>query len=506
MQAARVIGGFLLASAVAVGAQTNVARIRPVTLRDCITEALAHNLDVQMVQLTPRIARFDLGAAYGSEFDPLFTFDAKRDYWNVPPNIDPKKHNPDNAYQETLDTYGMGLSGRLTPGLSYDLSASSTADAAFTFFNNPDLPARFTNAYDAALEFKLRQSLLKDFWIDAGRMLIQVNKKNLKISEQTLRWQLMNTVLAVQQAYYDLIYADENVRVMQQALTLAEQLLAEDRQRVAVGSLPPLGEQLSASEVETARANLLTAQDQREVKRAALRFLLTDNLTEEPDETLMPTDVLAAVWENPTRAESLHQAFRLRPDLIQARLEVERQGIVLRYDYNQVFPTLDLVGSYGALAVDPQSRGNSLDSIRRFDYPIYGGGVVLKLPLSNAAARNRYKASQAVKTQALLRLKKVEQSVFTEVDTVLKSLDKMYQRVGATRQARVFAEKAVDAEQRKLENGASTSFIVLEYERNLAAARSAEILAMADYNKALAQLALDEGTVLEKNQIKLELR
>ena len=132
--------------------------------------------------------------------------------------------------------------------------------------------------------------------------------------------------------------------------------------------------------------------------------------------------------------------------------------------------------------------------------------MVLKIPLSNTAARNQYKASKEIKEQTLLNLKKVEQNVYLQVLDVVKSLERHQQRMNATRKARAYAESAFEAEKQKLLDGRSTSFLVSEYENRLIAAQAAEILAMVDYNKAEAQLAFNDGTTLKKNQITLDLR
>src|SRR5688572_18922921 len=89
--------------ALAANAQTNSARIRPITVQECVDLALRHNLDLQIVRLGPDIARFNLRAARGTQYDPLFTFEAKREFWDVPANFNNAKFNDDNPYEQTLD-------------------------------------------------------------------------------------------------------------------------------------------------------------------------------------------------------------------------------------------------------------------------------------------------------------------------------------------------------------------------------------------------------------------
>jgi outer membrane protein TolC len=519
--------------ALAAGAQTNAVstngatppKIRSISLRECLDSALQHNLDVQIARISPNVVRFQLKASYGAQYDPVFSFGASKGLVDMPPVPDAKKTGIDNPYELETVTMESGLSGKLTPGLSYNLGGYSsdffgnTTLLSPAFDNNdPGGPPYYTvngilygtaarrpdQWFQSAAEVGLKQSLLKDFWIDSGRMQIQVNKKNLKISEQSLLMQIMTTVLAVENAYYDLVYAEGNVKVMQKALVLAQELLAGDRQKVSAGTLPPLSEKLAASRVETAQANLLTAEELRDTKRGDLRNLLTDDFVRGPEEILEPLDGLGEAWTPPNRAASLQIAMEKRPDAIQARTELERQGIYVRYTANQMYPSLDMVGMYGGVGVNDTSRSDSLGDVFEFKNPAYTVGVVLKMPLSNTEARNKHKASKELQRQALLRLKKVEQEIFLQLDNTIKALGKVYGRIAATRQARIYAEAALDAEKQKLQGGMSTTFLVSEYERNLVTARTAEILALVDYNKALAQLAFNEGTILEKNQIKVD--
>src|SRR5262245_1256697 len=234
-----------------------------VSLQRCIELALRHNLDVQILRYGPEITGFYLKGAYGV-YDPAFTFRAEHTYLNQPGQFDPQKANPDFPYDLTGDDFGPGLSGRLPSGLTYDLTALSAYRSARTDFNAvpgtadefPPSGIRHTNQYSAFAGLTLRQPLLKDFWIDPYRQKILVDKKNLKVSELALRWQIMNTVAAVQVAYYDLISASEKVRDETNFLAVARQLLSETTLRVQVGDLPPLDEKHAESQVEARQANL----------------------------------------------------------------------------------------------------------------------------------------------------------------------------------------------------------------------------------------------------------
>lgn len=493
--------------ALSLSAQTTNPPAVQISLQECVRLAVQQNLRLQIARRGPVIAGYEIREAYGVQYDPVFSFEAKRQHDDVPATFDPKKSGVDLPYQETFDIFSAGISGHATPGLSYNLNGNSIKDSAISDFRlvgNSVL--RHTNNWDALIQLELRQSLLRNFWIDSERVHIQIARKDLKISEQSVRLQLMNTVLAVQNAYYDLIYAEESVKVRTKALEFANELLADDRQKIAAGAMLPSDEKLAESQVETAKANLIAAEELLETGRNNLRSLITDRYASAPRETLAPSDKLVVVPDHPDRAECLRSAMTMRPEVLQSKLEAEKQGIVLRYNYNQMFPILDLVGSLGTVGTEASSRGATFGTLADADHPIYSAGVVLKIPLSNMAARNRYRAGKEVKEQALLKVKTIEQDIFVQTDNVLASIDKSYQRVSATRKAREYAQIALDAERKKLENNASTSFLVIEYERNLVMARNDEILAMVDYNKAQAHLAYSKGEILENHQVKLDVQ
>jgi outer membrane protein TolC len=352
----------------------------------------------------------------------------------------------------------------------------------------------------------MTQPLLKNFWIDQTRMNIWVSKKNLKSSELQLCLQLMNTVTLVEQAYYDLISAKENVRVQEKALELANRLLAENKKRVEVGAMAPLDEKQAESRVASTRAQLLMAQQTLAAQENVLKKLLHDNFSDWHKVAIEPTASLAAIPQVFSLQDSWHKGMTLRPDMLQSRVELEKQDIVLRYNRNQLFPELDLVGSYGHMGGGVSQYSGIFGQIEEGSSPFYSYGAVLRIPLSNRGPRYNYKVSKAQKQQLLLRLKKLEQDILVQIDDAVKRAQTSLERVDSTKQARLYAEAALEAEQKKLENGKSTSFFVLQLQSDLTAARSAEIGALADYNKSLAQLALAEGATLERHRLQVGVK
>ena len=205
------------------------------------------------------------------------------------------------------------------------------------------------------------------------------------------------------------------------------------------------------------------------------------------------------------RSESFLSALKNRPDLAEARLAVEKSDVVVQFRKNQLFPSLDLVGHYGGLGVE-DGLDSAISHTLHFRNPEYFYGAVVSMPLTRTAERNYYHASQAAKQLAELQLKKAEQMVFLDIADWVNRLSSRFAQVGSTHKARTYAEAALAAEQKKLQNGLSTSFFVLQLQETLTAARTAEALALADYNKALAQLAFAEGSMLDRHHFKVEVK
>ena len=482
---------------------------RSLSLRECVDLALRRNLDIQIFHLNADIAGYDLRSSYGV-YSPLFTFGAQHNYLEQPGDFDPKKTSPDLPYKLDQDTLNGALSGQLPIGLSYNFNTSVTEENARTDFssitNNP-FPGgiRDTNNTYANAQIILRQHLLKDFWIDADRQKILLRRQDLKISQQAYRFQVMKILLAVELAYDDLITARENVRVQEQALQLRQQLVAETKRRVQVGDLPPLDVDQAQTQLENTLSALATARELLLSQQNFLKALLTDDFRSWTDIDLQPADSLIAIPPAVNRSDSFFNALNNRPDLIEARLAIEKSNVVIRYRKNQLFPIVDMVGGYGGLGIDP-STSTAVGQTYSFLNPNYFYGVVLSLPLDNVADRNNYRASKASKQIAELQLKKAEQDVLVQIADLVNRVQSRFSLINSTHQARIYAEAALAAEQKKLQNGLSTAFIVLQLQETLTSARTGEFQAMADYNKVLAQLSFAEGSILEKHHLNLEIK
>jgi len=483
-------------AALPVFGQTNLdlttGKPRPMSLQDCFVEAIKHNFDIQVERYTPQISLYALNGAYGG-YDPTFDASGNHQYYRSGADGTVPSVNDQNNFSSSLSggsPWGMtyGLSGNI--GESYgQYGASSITNLAGPF-----------DGTSGQIQITANQPLLRNFWVDNTRLAIKVARNRLKYSDQSLRQQMITSVTAVENAYYELIFAEQNVEVETQALVLAQTQLDQDQQRVTIGSLAPLDVQQDEAQVASSQANLISAISTLGTDERVLKNLITDEYSGWFNTPIQPSVNLEAPLELFDLQDSWNKGLRNRPDLLQAKLDVEQQGFTLQYDRNQVFPELDLTGTYGYNGISREFSGafNQFDEGNR-PYYIYGASI--SVPLSNIKARSTYKSDKATKQQLLLKLKQLEQNIMVDIDNAVGVARSDYESVQANRQARIYAEAALDAEQKKYAVGKSTTFTVLQLQNNLTAARSQEIRALANYNQALATLSQQEASTLERDKI-----
>jgi outer membrane protein TolC len=497
------------------GAQTSLSatNARSLSLEDSIRMALEKNLDLQIARVEVRGARAGLLGAYGY-YDPVFQSSASYSKSTEAGQFDPDTGLITPPGDRETHSATAGIVGALPWGMQYDIGSDLTYFSREGFVpvvvgtnsaGDPitRLERRRPGQYSLDTGINITQPLLRDFWTDSGRTQIKLNKADVRISEMGLRLQVHTVVRDVMLAYDELIFAREDVVAKEKALERATRLAAENKRKVEVGTLAPLDEKQAESEAATARADLILALQVLGTRENDLVKLITDNYEAWQGLRIVPTESLLAIPQAYSLPASWVSALTYRPDFNQLKAELERQGFEVRLAHNQLFPRLDLVGSYGRKGVD-RRFSPTLDQVRSEDLPRYSAGVVLSVPLWNRGARGRYSQSKSDRDRLELEVRKLHQDILVEVENAIGDAQGSFQRAAATREASAAAQAAYEAEVKKLENGKSTSFQVLTLQRDLTNARSREIRALADYNRALAELYFREGTILDKRRITIE--
>ncbi len=478
-------------------AQTHSPEVRRISLQDCIQAALAKNLDLRIARYSPQQARLDLTAAYAG-YDPTFFLGGQHGYSLSGGGYSSVTSTNTLPSTSSRDDLNSSLKGKLPWGLGYTLSGDVSETSGFQ--KQPfDQSAGSTT-------IEVKQPLLKNFWIDDTRLAIRVNKNKFRQSELGLKQTIMNTATTVEQAYYDLIAARESVKVQEKAVEIAAALLNENNKRVEFGAMTPLDAQDAEAQVASSQAALIVEQQALNKKLETLKGLISDDFAAWSEVDLVPVDTLTTNRQSFDLPHSWNTALTGRPDLLQARLDVENQGVTLKYNRNQLFPELDLVGSYGHNASGAREFSGAIGQLGSGSQPAYFYGAQISFPILNTAARAKYRQGKFTLETLLLTLKKKEQDVLIAVHTDIGAINADYDNLGASRKAREFAEAALEAERIKLQNGKSTTYTVLQKQRDVTTARASEISALTAYNKALSQLSLDQAQTLERLGINLDVK
>ena len=432
-----------------------------ITCQQCVETALVRNRDLQIERLNPVIARLTLSGSYGI-YDPVFSINSHRDAVSDSGGFDPADLSKDAVYEAKSCSFESSLSGYLPSGLTYALGyeyANSYGTRNNMMFDSYNLYAGIT----------ISQPLLKNFWIDQTRMQIKINKKDLRISELGAVYLAMDVINQVQQAYYDFIEAWEYLQIQDRLLLVREQLHAGIQLHVRHGKMSPQEEQLALSQVARVKVERMGAQKELCLAESALRTLMGDPFTNAMTQSWMPAEKLLAVPHRIDINDCIQSGLAQRPDILQLKEDLAKAEIDIKYRRNQLFPSLDLVASYGrrgastlqtfpGWGASPQaSFTQAMRQINNGDNPNEMVGIVFSIPLTRKAERTRYHASKEIKEQALLRILQREEWVLRQIADAVQGVNSDWERIKAARQAIVAAEKAVQVEQIRLEGGKAPS-------------------------------------------------
>jgi outer membrane protein len=482
--------------------------IQLLTLREAVDAALLNNRTLQIERINPEMARMTLRASYGY-YDPLFLSQARKENVTESGAFDPANPGLETGFSSESSVVNGGLVGFLPTGLSYNLSggyAHSTGSRNLLNFDS----------YRLVASIYLQQPLLKNFWIDAPRYVIQINRRNLQISEAGVHFVAMDTINLVQQAYFDLVFAWENLRIQSDLLTAREQLLHGIQRQVEVGTLTVLEEKVAASQHAAVQTTLITASNTLALAGNNLKTLMGFTGTNWTEKFFVPVDRMVALPEPLDLATSWQRGLARRPDLLQLTKALENADSTVKFRRNQLFPSLDLIGSYGrrgasSVQAFPPDRprapfSEALGQLERADAPSDMIGIVFSVPLTRTLERANYRTSKQLKKQSELLVKQREELILREVSDAIHIARFSYDRVHAARRATEFAKSALQAEEEKLKAGKSSIIFVLQLQADLAASQAAEVQAKQEYNRAISQLRFAEGTLLDHNNIVVEFR
>jgi outer membrane protein TolC len=408
----------------------------------------------------------------------------------------------------------------ISSGFSTGATASVTFNNAHTNWNST------TNGFDpfngSSLGVTVTQPLLRGFGIALNRRFIRIAGNERKISSLLFQQQLINTIYGVVRLYTDFVALYEDEKVKQETLTLAEKLLADTKAQVEIGTLAVIELTRANAQVASARLDLINSRGLREEEEAIVKNVLTrrNDDAEIRDAHIIPTDALSIPEQEDIRPiqDLMAAALGNRPDLAQAQLQVENSQIGLAGSRSATLPEVDLVGvlqNNGLAGTTSPTLpngysgfsggyGSALEQIFAHNYPTYGVGVQVTLPIHNRVAEADLARDEIQVKQQQVRVGQLQNQARLEVEDAVIAMRRARASYQAAVEARRLQEESLAAEQAKFEIGTSTSFFVIQYQSLLAQAKSTEIAAQSSYAKARAALSRATGTILDQNHISID--
>ena len=507
----------------------DMMRQRSLTMRDAIETALTNNHDIEVSRKTEKMAEYDLKAAKGF-YQPRFTGQIY-DERSTTPNT--------SIFSNVFKT----SQGSLVANTGLQANSERFGTNFNGAFNNNDFTTNnpintLSPQLNSSLGFSLTQPLFRGRSFDLPRHNIEIAKRNIELTDTQFRQRSMETVTSVQKAYWDLTYALRNLQVQQDAVRDARAQLEHNRRLVDEGQLAPIDIVAAETQVANFEQAVYDALNTVNFAENALKNLMAPDRSDPVwSEALTPVEPVEVGVPDPVPSDAVETAVENRPELEINQTQKAINAADQRLYRELKKPQFDLIASYnstgiggalnpsfvnplspGTTCVDPNdpacirqraflqqigSTGSALSDIFQNKYPVFRFGVQFTIPLfgedKTAAAqlgRSRVEAERLDEQRGQL-----EQNIQVEVRNALQAVKTGEARLRSAAIARENTAKQYESEQRKLDNGQSDVYRVLERQTALAAAQSSELRARTELNKAIADLQHATGQSLTENGV-----
>ncbi len=480
------------------------------SLRDVIANTLKNNVSIAVQEFQSKIRKEEI-ITQESVFDPTLSLEGNASQernlvasaFAQPPLTITNSQNLDLSFNQKLKT-----------GTEYELKFNNQRTETNSIFAglNPQFTTRF--------ELNLTQPLLKNFGLDVNKSSIYIAKNNLDISDFDFKNRVIEVIANAENVYWDLVFSREDLKVQQKSVERAQDLERRVKAQVEVGTLAPLEILQAKSEVASREEAVIQARKLIQDNEDNLKNILNIAFdTPDGRKEIQPLDSPKFLVEAPVSLkESILSALKKRPDYLTKKKDLDNKHIQVKFNENQLYPTLDLVASFGLNGISGDAQtvpttssvnpfggnfGRSQERTYSGDFSTWEGGFLFKYPLGNREAKSRLAVSRLEAAQLLMDIKDLEKTIVVEVREAARLINTNKKRVQAARVARKLAEEKLSAEEKKFEVGLSTSFNVLEFQTDLATEQSKELQAIVDFNKAKIKLRKVKATTLEEYNIRM---
>ena len=490
------------------------------TLPDVIQRVLANDPDIQVSRILLQEADYNITGAKGF-YDPVFGVLAQHS----------------RAVTPIASIIGGSANGRLT-NKEWDFNPSVTGQSPWlgssytlTFNNSQQITdSTFTTLnpqYPASVSLNLTQPLWRGLHFDNGRYQLQVARKNVGLSREQLRQQVIAIVTQAILYYWELDYAAHNLDVQVEAVRLAQQQYESNGRQAEQGILAPIDVVAAQTQVATFQQNLFLAQQALTAAENNLKTLMLPSRNDpvwgmalvpetQPDANIVP----------PTLSEAIQQALTARPELSENLISMEVNRLTLKENGEATKPQVNAIAtlttaglagtavpftgfpgfSFGGGTLPPVllgSYGQSLSNILAGNFTTAKVGVQVSLPLHNHTAEANLALAVAEKRRLEVLRTQLAMAIEADVRNALQTLDSARARYDAAMLASRSAEEQYESEQRQFQAGTSTVFLVLQRQTDLITARSREVRARADMAESVAGVDRATARTIEAHQISL---
>ncbi len=473
--------------------------VTKISVDDAVRMALENNLGIQSERLGPQIGTLAVAQARGVYAPFLISTTTTRKSTEPPGNF--LTGTGDVISDDTFRT-NAGLRQFVPWGggsYQFTLDASRQTTNAFTNYN-PQLGSNFAGSYT--------QPLLRGFKIDTFRQQVLTSRNNQVIADIQLREQITLTSYAVRFSYYDLVGAIEGLKVAQLSLDLARQSLKDNQTRVEVGTMAPIDIIEAQAEVASNEEAVIQAEARISTVQDRLRALVL-NPTQEDfwSVRLEPGDAPTVTPVNIDIETAVQNALANRTDIARQRKLNDNVEVNLQFNQNQRMPALDLVASYNLIGLagtqfvfDPDSQTfppsilsqsqrsftDALSDVFGNDFRTWSVQFQFSYPIGRSVSDAALASNRLQRQQGSSDLRNLELQVVTAVRDSGRQVATNLKRVEATGKARQFAERRLEAEQKRMTVGLSSTFALFQAQRDLARQRQNELNAIIDYNRSIA--------------------